>query len=727
MRCNSGATLAASNRTNEKAHGALMKKFAFAILTVALILLPRELSAQQVRAGAPQQFGATTTGSCDFARDTSTQQRGHGFDLANLDRAVKPCDDFVHFAVGGWLKNNPAPADHPRWGIWDTVVDHNQEILHQILEEAAKIRDAAPGSVQQKIGDFYASCIDTDEIEKAGLDPLQPELKRIASLANTADLETEFARFQTRGISVPFSFSSFQDFKESTHVIGIAYQDGLSLPERDYYTQTDEKSQKLREAYVQHVTKMFELMGDDATAAAAETKAVMALETKLALASMTPVEQRDPDHIYHMMSSADLMTLTPDFSWPAFFRGIGSPAMDSINVGQPDFFKVVNAQLKETSLADWKSYLRWHLVHDAAPALSSKFVDENFNFFGRALTGTTEILPRWKRCVQATDNQLGEALGQEYVKRAFPPEAKAQALVMIHNLIAALRDDLTTLDWMGPETRKQALAKLNAITLKVGYPDKWRDYSAYQVIRGPYIEDVWRGDEFEFRRDLAKIGKPVDRSEWGMTPPRVDAYYSSSMNEIVFPAGILQPPFFDPKGDDAMNYGGIGAVIGHEMTHGFDDEGARFDAQGNLKNWWTPEDLKNFQARSECIIKQFDGYEVEPGLHENGKLVVGESIADFGGLTIAHAAYEKSLEGKPRPADIDGFTDEQRFFLAWAQIWASNEHPEFARLLANVDPHALGRFRTIGPLSNMPSFSRAFGCSASSPMVRADSVRCRIW
>jgi len=704
-----------------------MKTFVLAIATVAQIVVPWGLSAQQDRIRDRQHLKATTTGACVSGDDSSPSGADHGFDLANLDRTVKPCDDFVRFAVGGWLKNNPVPADRSRWGYWDKVVDHNEEILRGVLEEASMNGQAVPGSVQQKIGDFYASCMNVERIEKEGLDPLQPELERIAALGSIADLTAEFARLQVRSISVPFSFGSFQDFKDSTRVIGMAYQDGLGLPDRDYYTKTDEKSQKLRDEYLQHIAKMFVLLGEEKTAAADEAKTVMVLETRLAQASITNVEQRDPANIYHKMSNAELKVLTPDFSWEAYFQGIGSPSLESINMAQPDFFKQVNAQLKETPLAVWKTYLRWHLIHEAAPALSAKFVDENFNFYGRALTGRTELLPRWKRCVQAADHQLGEALGQEYVKRAFPPEAKVRVLELIHNLNSALRDDLSTLDWMGPETRKQALAKLNAMALKIGYPDKWRDYSAYKVIRGPYIEDVMRGNEFEFRRDLAKIGKPLDRTEWGMYPQRVDAYYNGSMNEIVFPAGILQPPFFDPKRDDAMNYGSIGAVIGHEITHGFDDEGARFDAQGNLKNWWTPEDLKNFQARAACIVKQFDGFEVEPGLHENGKLVVGESIADLGGLTIAHAAYENSLEGKPKPPDIDGFTNEQRFFLSYAQTWAESEQPAAARLLVNEDPHALPRFRTRGPLSNMPSFSQAFGCSAGSPMAQAETIRCKIW
>jgi predicted metalloendopeptidase len=429
----------------------------------------------------------------------------------------------------------------------------------------------------------------------------------------------------------------------------------------------------------------------------------------------------------HKMDLTELKALTPDFSWEAYFRDIGLPGLDSINVAEPDFFKHMNEQLTETPLADWKTYLRWQLIHAAAPAVSSNFGDENFDFYGRALTGLNERPVRWKRCVQATDEHLGEALGQEYVKRAFPPEAKAQALQMIHNLIDALHNELSNLDWMGPQTKELAEAKLDAMVLKIGYPDKWRDYSAYQVGRGPYIEEVWRVNEYDSRRDLAKIGKPADRTEWDMTPQSVNAYNNYPKNELVFPAGILQPPFFDPKRDDAMNYGAIGAVIGHELTHGFDGGGAEFDAHGNMKTWWTPKELKTFRARVECLAKQFNNFEAEPGLRENGKQEIRENIADLGGLTIAHAAYEKSLDGKPKPADIDGFTNEQRFFLAWAQIWAENVKPEYARRVLDEDSHPLGRFRTNGPLSNMPSFSQAFGCSAGSPMMRARKQLCRIW
>jgi predicted metalloendopeptidase len=427
------------------------------------------------------------------------------------------------------------------------------------------------------------------------------------------------------------------------------------------------------------------------------------------------------------MDLEQLAKLTPNLSWTAFFTESGHPGIGTVDIGQPKFFEVVNSELSAVPLEDWKTYLRWHLVAVAAPALSKPFVEEDFNFNQHVLQGTEEILPRWKRCVAATDRELGFALGQIYVKNYFPPEAKARAQEMVHNLMAALHDDIQTLAWMGPGTKKAALAKLEAFAPKIGYPDKWRDYSAYTVDRGPYVLNVVRGNRFESNRDLDKIGKPLDRTEWGMTPPTVNAYYSPEMNEIVFPAGILQPPFFDAQADDAVNYGGIGAVIGHEMTHGFDDQGRKFDALGNLKNWWTDQDLKNYDQRAECVERQFDSYEVMPGLHQNGKLVLGESIADLGGLTLAYRALQKSLEGKPRPPEIDGFTPEQRFFMAFAQIWAANERPEFERLMVNVNPHPLDRFRAIAAPSNMPGFAQAFDCHPGNPMVRPPAERCQIW
>jgi len=662
-------------------------------------------------------FGPRASGAAD-------NPGSWGFDTANLDKTCKPCDDFYQFAMGGWMKANPIPPEYPSWGSFAQLADKNQQHLKQILEEAASTK-AAPGSNEQKIGDFYSSCMDTSAIDAAGTKPIEPDLARIAEIKSVADLQAEAVRLQERGANALFRFSSNQDAKDSSQVIGSAFQGGLGLPEREYYLKDDDKSKQLRDSYGEHVRKMFELLGDPADKAAAEATAVLKIETALAGASMKNTDIRDPNKTYHKMVLAELKTLTPNFSWDAYFKSVGHPELREINVGQPEFFKTLDAQLTATSLDDWKTYLRWHLVNGAAAGLSEKFVAEDFDFRGKTLTGAKEIQPRWKRCAQATDRALGEALGQVYVQKYFPPEAKARALEMVHNLIAALHDDLQTLPWMGPDTRAQATAKLEAFAVKIGYTDKWRDYSALKIDRRSYAENQIRATVFEFARRLDKIGKPVDRTEWGMTPPTVNAYNNSSMNEIVFPAGIMQPPFYDPKADDAVNYGGMGAVIGHEITHGFDDHGSQFDGKGNLKNWWSDEDLKNFKARAACVSDQFDSYVVDGDLHENGKLVLGESIADLGGLAISYAAYEKSLGGKPRPPDKDGFTAEQRFFLGWAQVWGANERLEFARLMANTNPHPLARFRANGPLSNLGIFAQAFGCKKGDAMVREQA--CKIW
>ena len=647
-----------------------------------------------------------------------------GFDTANLDKTCKPCDDFFQFAMGGWMKSNPIPPEYSTWGSFTVLADKNQQALRQILEAAEK-SGAPAGSNKRKVGDFYTSCMDTSAIEAAGAKPVDATLQGVAEIKNTRELQTLAARLQQQGVGVLFRFTSNQDAKDSTQVIATALQGGLGLPDRDYYLRDDDKSKKLRDDYTKHVAKMLELLGDSADKTESEAATVLRIETSLAKASMSNVDLRDPIKTYHRMKIAEVQSLTPDFSWDSYLKLTGHPDVAEMNVAQPEFFKALDAQLTSTPLEDWKTYLRWHIVDSAAPALPEKFVNEDFDFRGRILTGAKQIQPRWKRCVQATDRNLGEALGQVYVQKYFPPEAKAHALEMVHNLIAALRDDLKTLPWMGPETRTQATAKLEAFAVKIGYPDKWRDYSAFKVDPSSYLQNLQRGSEFEFQRRLNKIGKPVDRTEWGMTPPTVNAYNNSSMNEIVFPAGIMQPPFYDPKADDAVNYGGMGAVIGHEITHGFDDHGSQFDAHGNLKNWWSPEDLKNFKERAQCVSDQFDGYVVDGDLHENGKLVLGESIADLGGLTISYAAYEKSLQGKPRPVDKDGFTPEQRFFLGWAQVWGANERLEFARLMANTNPHPLPRFRGNGPLSNMAEFAQAFGCKKGDAMVRAQV--CKIW
>ncbi|HEV2175868.1 MAG TPA: M13 family metallopeptidase [Terriglobia bacterium] len=699
------------------------QRFWFVSMLLAVILPAFMMVAGSSRRGLAQ-------GENKFASAASGAPAGApapDVDPKAMDKTCKPCQDLFKYADGNWLKNNPIPPDYPTWGRFSELAERNRKHLREILEAAAKNTAAAPGSNEQKIGDFYSSCMDEQKVEAEGAKPLAPEFARIEKITTVPELEAEVARLHGYGVGALFNFGSTQDEKNSTEVIGGAGQGGLGLLDRDYYTKTDDKSKQIRGEYLAHVSKMFELLGDGDATAQAEAKTVMDIETKLAEASMTRVERRDPDKTYHKMDRAQLKTLTPNFSWGSYFRDIGYPEISTVDVGQPDFFKEVNGALTSVPLADWKTYLRWHLVHSAAPALSSKFVDENFNFYGKTLQGTKQNLPRWKRCVASTDRELGFALGQVYVQKYFPPQAKARAQQMVQNLIAALGDDIKTLPWMSEATRKQALAKLAAFTPKIGYPDKWRDYSAYRVTRGPYVENVLAGDLFEFHRDLNKIGKPVDRTEWGMTPPTVNAYYNPLKNEIVFPAGILQPPFFDAKADDAVNYGGMGAVIGHEMTHGFDDQGRKFDAHGNLKNWWTPEDLKNYTARAACVEKQFDGYEVQPGIHENGKLVLGESIADLGGLTIAYKAFEKSLAGKPRPPLIDSLTPEQRFFVSYAQIWAANDRPEFERLMVNLNPHPLDRFRAIAAPSNMPAFEKAFDCHAGDPMVRAENERCQIW
>jgi putative endopeptidase len=646
-----------------------------------------------------------------------------GFSLSNLDKTCKPCDNFYEFAMGGWMKAHPIPAEYPSWGTFTQLRDNNLAAMHTILEAAA-MATSAPGTNETKIGDFYASCMNTAAIEAAGLKPLAADFAAIDAINDRKSLDAEIAHLQREGAGVVFRFGAGQDIKDSTQVIAFANQGGLGMPDRDYYFREDDKSKQLRADYLRHVTKMFELAGDPADKATGEANTVMTIETALAKASRTRVELRDPEKNYNLLPMSEIKTLTPDWSWENYLHAIGAPPLEQINIRQPEFFKTMNQELDTAVLADWKTYLRWHLLHASAPGLPDKFVNENFDFYERKLAGTKEILPRWKRCVQATDRNLGEALGQVYVEKYFPPAAKARAQEMVNNLMVALRDDLPTLSWMGPETKKEALAKLAAFNIKIGYTDKWRDYSKLAIDRISYAENIRRSYEFEHARQLAKIGKPVDRTEWGMSPPTVNAYYNSSMNEIVFPAGILQPPFYNPNADDAVNYGGIGAVIGHEISHGFDDQGSKFDGKGNLHEWWTPEDRKNFTVRGDCVVNQFNGYEVEPGLHQNGKLVLGESIGDLGGLAIAYAAYEKSIVGK-RPPDIDGFTPEQRFFLGWAQVWGTNQRVEAARLQTNTDPHPLPQFRGNGPLSNLQAFAEAFGCKKDDAMVRENP--CKIW
>jgi putative endopeptidase len=659
-------------------------------------------------------------------------------DPKNMDTSVKPQDDFYLYANGNWIKNNPIPPEFSRWAAFNELAEKNNDALHDIAEKAAaaapkeskksKIEKAAAADLQ-KVGDFYASGMNEKAVDAARVKPLEDELKRIDAMKDRKDVLTEIGHLHAMGVNAFFGFTSGQDDKNSTMVIGQAYQGGLGMPDRDYYTKEDDASKKLRNQYVDHVMKMLAIAGEPVAQAFEHAKKVMALETSLAKPARTRVELRDPQKNYNKMKQAELQALTPDWNWADYFREIKLTAPGDINVGQPDFFKAAGEVFKSVSVDDWKTYLRWHLLHTMAGTLSSDFVNENFRFFEATLRGTKQIKPRWKRVVAKTDEELGESLGKLYVADHFPPEAKARALEMVNNLREAVSDRIKTLDWMDEPTKQEALKKLAAFTVKIGYPDKWRDYSLLKVDRGPYALNVARGDMFETDRQLKKIGKPVDRSEWGMTPPTVNAYYNPNMNEIVFPAGILQPPFFDPKADDAVNYGGMGAVIGHEMTHGFDDQGRQFDAAGNLRDWWTPESAKAYTERSKAIVAQYAAYEPLPGLHINGELTQGENIADIGGVKLAYTALQKALAKNPQAAQqkIDGFTPEQRFFLGFAQIWRNNQREEDLKLRLNTDPHSPGRFRTIGPLSNLVEFQKAFGIPDGSPMVRPADQRANIW
>ncbi len=647
-------------------------------------------------------------------------------DTANMDTSVKPGEDFYRYANGKWLADNTIPADESAWGSFYEVMDRSRRVLREIIEGAAKLSDAPKGSPTQLVGDFYTSFMNEAQTEKDGAHPLDDEMKRIAAINTLDDLQDAFAHFQTIDINVPFGLGTGQDAKNSTEIIVELEQSGLGMPDRDYYTLTDEPSRKLREQYIAHVTKMFGLLGDDAASAAKQAAGVMAIETELATASYTRVQRRDPEANYHKLTLEALAALTPNLSWPRLYQGMGIADKRDVNVAQPDFLKKVDALTRSVSIADWKTYLRWHLINSNASLLSSAFVNENFDFNEKTLTGAAEQKPRWKRGIRLVDHSLPDAVGQLYVVKNFSPEAKAKAVKLVENLRAELRERIDKLDWMSAVTKAQAHRKLNAFAVKIGYPDKWRDYSALTIDRGPAVLNYMRVQQFEFRRQIAKLGKPVDRTEWHMSAPTVNAYYSQNMNEIVFPAGILQPPFFDANADDAVNYGGIGAVIGHEMGHGFDDKGRKSDADGNLKDWWTEADEKAYNARAEVVQKQFDAYVAIDDLHVNGALTLGENLADLGGVTLAYGALQKALAGKPRTL-IDGFTPEQRFFLSFAQIWRTNSRPQLAKMRLRVDPHSPGRFRCNGPLSNLVEFMKAFDIKDGEPMMRKPDERVRIW
>jgi putative endopeptidase len=663
------------------------------------------------------------------AEPSSTPQSPGAFDVSALDRSADPCVDFYQFACGGWRKANPIPPDETRWGRFNELAERNREELHRILEAAtdpAKTRSP----IEARVGDYYAACMDEKAIESQGRKPIEPVLARVGAVQSKADFFRLLGENEGSALPTLFRFGAAPDMHDSNRTIASVGQGGLSLPDRDDYLKDDAKSKEKREKFVEHVGRMLELAGEGPAAAKADAATVMRVETALANASMDRVAMRDPKNRDNAMTVGELEQLAPAFDFGDFFPATGAPGFARLNVSSKKFFQEGNAVVESTPLADWKAYLRWHVVRAAAPYLSDPFVQEDFRFNRQYLQGAKELEPRWKRCVQSTDRALGDDLGRLYVEKTFGPDSKARMGKMIEALTAALRDDVESLPWMTAETKKKALAKLDAFsTAKVGYPEKWKDYSTVEVKRDDYFGNSRRARVFEIEREYARIDKPTDRALWGMTPPTVNAYYNAANNEIVFPAGILQPPFFDARMDDAVNFGGIGVVIGHEYTHGFDDQGSKFDAEGNLANWWTPEDRKAFDERTDCLVKEYEGFVAvkDPAsgdVHLKGRLTLGENTADNGGLRVSYMALQKALAGQPR-TKIDGFTPEQRFFLGFANVWCQNVTEAAARQLVQTDPHSPGEFRVIGSVSNMPEFAQAFGCKAGQPMVREPA--CRAW
>lgn len=658
------------------------------------------------------------------------------FNINDIDRSVDPCVDFYAYTCNKWMAANPIPSDEASWSHWDKLQLWNEHVLRQVLEDASK-DNPQRSAVEQKIGDYYASCMDEAAIDGKGIAAIQSELDRIQALSNKSQLATEIAHihaitFQlapgsdSGSKTAAFGFSSGQDLDNASMVVAQLDQGGLGLPDRDYYTRDDAQSVKVRQQYVTHIQKMLELLGERPEQATADAKTAMDMETALAKASMDIVKRRDPANLNHKMTGQELRALTPDFSWEDYLKAVDAPSTDHYLVLTPDFYKGFNQLVDSASLDHWKVYLRWQLVSDSASLLSKAFADENFDFFGRTLFGQKEQRPRWRRCTGYIDRDLGQALGQAYVEKAFSADEKARTLTLVHELEASLGSDIQQIDWMGPETKKEALVKLHAIEDKIGYPNQWRDYSSLNIVRGDALGNAYRSGEFELHRQLEKIGKPVDRGEWLMTPPTVDAYYDPQLNTINFPAGILQPPFFDNNMDDAVNLGAIGMIIGHELTHGFDDQGRKFDPQGNLRDWWTAEDAKKFEARVKCISDEYSGFEATPGTKLNGDLTLGENTADNGGLRIAYMTMESSPDAKKAAdAKAEGLTPEQRFFISYGQVWCSNMTPEVLRFLATSNPHSPPEARINGVVSNMPEFQKAFSCKKGQPMVRAD--QCRVW
>ncbi len=648
-----------------------------------------------------------------------------GLDATAMDQAADPCMDFYQYACGGWMKSNPIPADEAKWDVYRKLTQDNQRYLWGILDSLAG-NTAGRNAAQQKSGDYFAACMDEAALEQRGAQPLAAYFARINAMRSKRDLPAALAQLHlmTADEGLLFGFGSNQDFANSTRVIAFASAGGLSLPDRDYYSKEDDKSKEIRSQYLAHIARVFVLLGDTPEAAGRAATTILAIETTLARASLTRVDRRDPYKLFHKVDARGLQALTPGFKWRDYLAAIGLQQLNTFNVTEPEFFKAVDKLLATSHLDDIKTYLRWHVASGASPYLSAAFVNENFNFFSKTLRGVPELKPRWKRCVSLVDGQLGEALGQEFVNRTFSPELKQKTLHMTRQIEEAMAQDIKSLSWMSAATKARALEKLHTIVNKIGYPDKWRDYRAFEVRRDDFLGNVERGTLFEMRRQLAKIGKPLDRGEWGMTPPTVNAYYNAQMNDINFPAGILQPPLYDPKMDDAPNYGNTGGTIGHELTHGFDDEGRQFDARGNLKDWWTKKDAKEFTDSAQCIVDQYAQYTIVDDIKINSKLTLGEDVADLGGLILAWVAWQVEAAGT-KPESRDGLTPEQRFFVGNAQWACENDRPENLRVKALTDPHSPGKYRVNGLVANMPEFAAAFSCKPGQPMAREKP--CKVW
>jgi putative endopeptidase len=665
---------------------------------------------------------ALAMGVSSYAQQTPLK----GIETADLDRKAAPCDNFFDFSNGSWRAQNPIPASMDRWSRRWQAGEQNKDQLQKILDNVSTKHDLVQGTPAQLTGDFYAACVNVKAIDAAGATPLKPLLAHIAAIHDNGSLQEEIRDLQALGIFAPFAFGSTQNAHAPNDVIADVGAAGLGLPDRDYYLKPEKRFADARAAYLLYVAKLFTLLGDSQSVAASEATTVMSIETALAKASLDNVALRDPHATDHIVNLDALQTMTPHFDWAAFYKraSLSGP----VNVDQPDFMAEFERQLTSTPLADWKVYLRWQLVNHSANNLSQPFVDANFDFYQKQLAGVGVLKPRQTRCAERTDQMLGEALGQEYVKQYFSPEAKQRAETMVSNILSAMHETIQGLDWMTPATKQKALEKLSTFQVKIGYPDKWKDYSSVHIVRNDYFADTLAASRFLVKDDWSTIGKPIDRKRWGMTPPTSNAYYNPQMNEIVFPAGILQPPAFSVHYTDAVNYGAIGVVIGHEISHGFDDQGSQFDATGKLENWWTPEDLTKFQAKTSCVARQFDGFTIDgpDNIHINGKLVLGESIGDLAGLKIAYLAFKKTPQGQS-DVKIDGFTPDQQFFIAWGQFRGDETRPETQKLMVQGDPHPVAKYRVLGPMSNFPPFAEAFSCKAGSPMTRPDTERCVVW